>query len=66
MSTPTDNFTGTKPVADHLQFDTAALAAYLNLHLAGSAGELTVEQFKAGNLTRPICCARPTALRLAM
>jgi aminoglycoside phosphotransferase (APT) family kinase protein len=48
MTTPTENFTGTKPVADHLQFDTAALAAYLSLHLEGFAGELTVEQFKGG------------------
>jgi aminoglycoside phosphotransferase (APT) family kinase protein len=48
MTSATDHFTGTKPVADHLQFDTAALAAYLSLHLAGFAGVLTVEQFKGG------------------
>ncbi len=48
MTTLDDNFSGTKAVADHLQFDTAALASYLSQHLAGFAGELTVEQFKGG------------------
>ncbi len=48
MSTASENFSGTKAVADHLQFDAAALAAYLRTHLAGFAGELRVEQFKGG------------------
>jgi aminoglycoside phosphotransferase (APT) family kinase protein len=46
--TPTENFTGTKAVSDHLQFDIDSLAAYLRVHLAGFAGELKVEQFKGG------------------
>jgi aminoglycoside phosphotransferase (APT) family kinase protein len=48
MTTIDDNFSGTKAVADHLQFDSAALASYLRLHLAGFAGALSVEQFKGG------------------
>jgi aminoglycoside phosphotransferase (APT) family kinase protein len=48
MSTLDDNFSGTKAIADHLQFNTAALSTYLSQHLSGFAGELTVEQFKGG------------------
>ncbi len=45
--TPTsldDSFSGTKTVAEHLQFDTDALAAYLTQHLSGFKGALSVEQ----------------------
>ena len=48
MSTQDEQFSGTKAVADHLQFDAAALANYLHQHLPGFAGGLTVEQFKGG------------------
>jgi aminoglycoside phosphotransferase (APT) family kinase protein len=43
-----DAFTGTKPVAASHAFDTAALERWLQQHLAGFAGPLTVEQFKGG------------------
>jgi aminoglycoside phosphotransferase (APT) family kinase protein len=43
-----ENFSGTKPVSDQHAFDTAALQAYLQQHLAGFAGPLSVEQFKGG------------------
>ncbi len=43
-----DHSSGTKPVADNMKFDTAALAAYLREHVADFAGELSVEQFKGG------------------
>ena len=39
---------GTKPVAESHAFDTDALARYLEAHLDGFAGPLTVEQFKGG------------------
>ena len=42
------HFTGTKPVAASHAFDEAALQAYLQQHLPGFAGPLTVEQFKGG------------------
>ena len=44
----TDAFTGTKPVAEQHAFDIAALERYLDAHLPGFAGPLTVEQFKGG------------------
>ena len=43
-----DAYTGTKPVADQHAFDTGALQAYLQAHLEGFEGPLTVEQFKGG------------------
>jgi aminoglycoside phosphotransferase (APT) family kinase protein len=43
-----DHFTGTKPVAESHAFDTAALQAWLQQHLGGFVGPLTVEQFKGG------------------
>ena len=42
------HFTGTKPVAASHAFDVAALQTYLQQHLPGFAGPLTVEQFKGG------------------
>ncbi len=42
------NFTGTKPVAGQHAFDEAALSAWLQSHVPGFAGPLTVEMFKAG------------------
>ena len=43
-----EHFVGTKPVADRHAFDTAALTAWLERHLDGFAGPLTVEMFKGG------------------
>jgi aminoglycoside phosphotransferase (APT) family kinase protein len=43
-----EHFTGTKPVAAGHAFDVAALQAYLQQHLVGFDGPLTVEQFKGG------------------
>ncbi len=48
MSTPTDAYTGTRPVAEQHRIDVAALEAYLTAHLSGFAGPLAVEQFKGG------------------
>ena len=42
------NFTGTKPVAGQHAFDEAALSAWLQSHVPGFAGPLTVEMFKGG------------------
>ncbi len=41
-------FEGTRPVAGAHAFDTAALSAWLQAHLPGFAGPLTVEMFKGG------------------
>jgi aminoglycoside phosphotransferase (APT) family kinase protein len=46
--TQTEHNTGTRAVADSHRFDVAALAAYLDAHLPGFAGPLSVEQFKGG------------------
>jgi aminoglycoside phosphotransferase (APT) family kinase protein len=42
------NFTGTRPVADQHAFDVRALSNWLQEHLPGFAGPLTVEMFKGG------------------
>ncbi len=44
----TDQFIGTRPVADSHAFDVERLAAHLAQHLPGFAGPLTVAQFKGG------------------
>ncbi len=41
-------FTGTKEVVGALRFDAARLAAWLERHVQGFAGQLTVKQFKGG------------------
>src|SRR5438477_6568444 len=41
-------FAGTRPVADALRFDVAALERYLDANIAGFAGPLDVVQFKGG------------------
>lgn len=46
--TDTQNFTGTKAVADQHAFDIGALAQWLEAHMAGFQGPLTVEMFKGG------------------
>jgi aminoglycoside phosphotransferase (APT) family kinase protein len=43
-----DHFLGTKPLTGAHAFDIVALQAYLQQHLPGFAGPLTVEQFKGG------------------
>jgi aminoglycoside phosphotransferase (APT) family kinase protein len=48
MSQLDDAFSGTKPVADALKFDQAALEAWMAENVDGYAGPLTVEQFKGG------------------
>lgn len=44
----TDQFVGTRPVADAHAFDVAALSHWLEQNLDGFAGPLSVEQFKGG------------------
>ncbi len=44
----TQNFTGTRPVAGQHTFNEAALATWLQTHLSGFEGPLTVEMFKGG------------------
>ncbi|MDZ4279400.1 MAG: phosphotransferase [Hydrogenophaga sp.] len=44
----TQNFTGTRPVAGQHLFDEVALANWLQSHLPGFEGPLTVEMFKGG------------------
>ena len=48
MSQLDDAFSGTKPVADALKFDQGALQAWMDSHVDGFAGPLTIEQFKGG------------------
>ncbi|MCR9128741.1 MAG: phosphotransferase family protein [Alphaproteobacteria bacterium] len=48
MSQLDDAFSGTKPVADALKFDQAALEAWMDANVDVFAGPLTVEQFKGG------------------
>jgi aminoglycoside phosphotransferase (APT) family kinase protein len=43
-----DQFTGTRPVSAEQRFDMDALTAWLQTHVPGFAGPLTVEQFKGG------------------
>jgi len=44
----TQTFTGTRPVSDQHAFDQSALSAWLQLHLPGFEGPMTVEMFKGG------------------
>jgi len=46
--TDTQNFTGTRPVSSQHAFDTDTLSAWLQLHLPGFEGPMTVEMFKGG------------------
>ncbi|MDR3453918.1 MAG: phosphotransferase [Rhodoferax sp.] len=43
-----DHFVGTRPVSEQHVFDVAALTAWLDEHLEGFAGPLSVEMFKGG------------------
>ena len=44
----TDQFTGTRPVSEAHAFDVGALQIWLEQHIEGFAGPLTVEMFKGG------------------
>ena len=44
----TEQYEGTRPVADSHRFDEAALQRWLQAHVAGFEGPLTVEMFKGG------------------
>ncbi|MFW6413289.1 MAG: phosphotransferase family protein, partial [Oceanicaulis sp.] len=48
MSQLDDAFSGTKPVADALKFDEAALERWMKSTVEGFEGPLSVEQFKGG------------------
>jgi aminoglycoside phosphotransferase (APT) family kinase protein len=48
MSQLDDAFSGTKPVADALKFDEAALEAWMASKVDGFEGPLKIEQFKGG------------------
>jgi len=43
-----DHFVGTQAVAGHQAFNVAMLSDWLNVHLSGFSGPLTVESFKGG------------------
>lgn len=43
-----DHFVGTRPVSDKHAFDTTALTAWLEAHMPGFRGPLTVSMFKGG------------------
>jgi len=45
---PTDLFSGTKDVAESHRFDEAKLATWMEAHVEGYRGPLTVRQFKGG------------------
>ena len=43
-----DQHSGTRPIADSQQFDATTLRQWLQAHVPGLAGPLTIEQFKGG------------------
>lgn len=48
MASRQDQNSGTTSVRENLEFDVAALEAYMRRHVKGFSGKLTVEQFKGG------------------
>jgi aminoglycoside phosphotransferase (APT) family kinase protein len=48
MSVLTDVNSGTTPVRDGTRFDEASLAVWMNTHVNGFRGPITIEQFKGG------------------
>jgi aminoglycoside phosphotransferase (APT) family kinase protein len=48
MSDAMDTYTGTRAVPPQQVFDVGALSAWLDVHVPGFAGPMTVEQFKGG------------------
>jgi aminoglycoside phosphotransferase (APT) family kinase protein len=55
-----DQFTGTRPVSAEQSFNTEALSAWLQAHVPGFAGPLTVEQFKGGQSNPTFKLSTPT------
>jgi len=55
MSDIDESFSGTKPVADALKFDEAALRAWMAGNIEGADGDLTVRQFKGGQSNPTYC-----------
>ena len=55
-----EHFTGTRPVTDKHAFDVAALSAWLDAHLDGFRGPLTVELFKGGQSNPTYKLVTPT------
>jgi aminoglycoside phosphotransferase (APT) family kinase protein len=55
-----DHFTGTQAVSDKQAFDVAALSTWLDGHLPGFAGPLTVEAFKGGQSNPTYKLSTPT------
>src|SRR4051812_15013955 len=43
-----EDFTGTKPVSGRQKFDIDALRAYMQQHVEGFSGNVSIEQFKGG------------------
>lgn len=54
-----DRFVGTAPVQARHRFDEAALASYLEAHIEGFRGPLTVAQFKGGQSTPTFLLTTP-------
>jgi len=46
-------FSGVKPVEPRHRIDEAKLAAWMDAHVRGFAGPLTVQQFRGGQSTPP-------------
>ncbi|MEI7536503.1 MAG: phosphotransferase, partial [Comamonadaceae bacterium] len=55
-----DHFVGTRPVSAGQAFDVAALAAWLEQHLPGFSGPLSVESFKGGQSNPTYKLSTPT------
>ena len=56
-----EHFAGTMPVSARQQFDVVALTAWMNTHVAGFAGPVTLEQFKGGQSNPTFKLITPTA-----
>ena len=56
-----DRFVGTAPVQARHRFDEAALASYLDAHIEGFGGPLTVAQFKGGQSNPTFLLTTPKA-----
>ena len=56
-----EHFAGTMPVSARQQFDVVALTAWMNTHVAGFAGPVSLEQFKGGQSNPTFKLITPTA-----
>jgi aminoglycoside phosphotransferase (APT) family kinase protein len=61
LSTSATENSGTTQVREGLSFDEAALARWMEAHVAGYAGPLKVEQFKGGQSNPTYALSTPTA-----